>query len=168
MLFLLLFVVLPFVELNLLLRAGAALGWPGTLLLVVGTGVLGASLARSQGGAAWARLQAELAAGRQPGPALVEAFAILLAGIVLLTPGFLTDALGLAILLPLTRRPLLGFLGRRLVEGGRFQMHVGGAGPRPGPGGGAGPRPGPGAAPFGGPDIKDADVIDDGRDQPAG
>lgn len=124
---LLLFVVLPMVELWLLLRVGAVLGAGATLGLVVGTGVLGASLARRQGMAVFQRLQAELQQGRQPTATMLEGFAILLAGVVLMTPGLLTDALGLALLVPPTRQAILASLRRRFeasIRSGRTQVHT--------------------------------------------
>jgi UPF0716 protein FxsA len=124
---LLLFVVLPLVELWLLLRVGAVLGAGVTLGLVIVTGVLGATLARRQGLAVFQRLQAELQQGRQPTATMLEGFAILLAGVVLMTPGLLTDALGLALLVPPSRRAILASLRRRFeasLRSGRTQVHT--------------------------------------------
>lgn len=101
---LLLFTTVPLVELALLLWIGRHLGVLPTVALILLTGVLGASLARIQGLAAWRRLQEALEAGRLPGRELVEGFLILLAGAVLLTPGVLTDAVGFLLLVPPARR----------------------------------------------------------------
>lgn len=100
----LLFVCTPLVELFLLLRVGKAIGAPLTLGLVVVTGVLGAALARRQGIAAWSRAQAESAAGRLPGSQIVDALLILVAGVLLVIPGLLTDIFGFGLLIPATRR----------------------------------------------------------------
>jgi len=100
----LLFVCTPLVELFLLLRLGKAIGAPMTLGLVVVTGVLGATLARRQGIAAWSRAQAESAAGRLPGSQIVDALLIFVAGVLLVTPGLLTDIFGFGLLIPATRR----------------------------------------------------------------
>jgi UPF0716 protein FxsA len=117
----LLFVLVPLAELALLVRLGQIMGlWP-TLGLVAGTGVLGAALARAEGLRAVGRVQAELAAGRIPGRALLDGLAILLGGAFLLTPGLLTDVAGFLLLLPPTRRWIRGrvraMLERRMASG---------------------------------------------------
>lgn len=117
---LLAFTVVPILELWLLLRIGAWIGAVPTLALVVLTGVAGASLARREGVHAWAAVQAELAAGRLPGRKLLEAVLVLIAGIVLVTPGVLTDAAGLLLLI----RPVREALARRLEERYRRQLGV--------------------------------------------
>jgi len=109
---LLAFTLIPVLELWLLLRIGSWLGAGATVALVVLTGVVGATLARREGVHAWSAVQAELSAGRLPGRELLEALLVLLAGIVLVTPGVLTDAAGLLLLV----RPLRGRLVRRLEE----------------------------------------------------
>lgn len=113
-----LFVLLPLVELALLLQVGRMIGLGWTLALVVTTGFLGATLAKRQGLRAWLAIQAELQEGRMPGGALVDGLLILIGGIVLLTPGILTDLLGFALLVPRTR----GLLKRSLRT--RFQRAI--------------------------------------------
>jgi len=113
-----LFVLLPLVELALLIQVGRALGLFWTLAIVVATGFLGASLARRQGLRAWLAIQTELREGRMPGGALVDGLLILIGGIVLLTPGILTDLLGFALLVPGTRRAL-----KRALRG-RFERAI--------------------------------------------
>lgn len=131
----LLFIVLPVVELALLLRVGGLIGFWPTLGLVILTGLAGAGLARAQGFRVVSVLQGELAAGRMPGRALLDGACILVGGALLLTPGFLTDAVGFSLLLPPTRGLLLRRLRRRIEEGianGTLQvvMAGGGAGAR--------------------------------------
>lgn len=109
-----LFVLLPLVELALLIQVGRWIGLVGTIALVAGTGLLGAALARRQGAAAWLAINRELREGRMPGGAVLDGLLILVGGIVLLTPGILTDLLGFALLLPPTRRFFRGWIGRRL------------------------------------------------------
>lgn len=101
-----LFVLLPLVELAVLIQVGRVIGLLGTLALVIATGFLGAILARRQGLRAWLALRAELQNGRMPGGALVDGLLILIGGIVLLTPGILTDLAGFALLVPATRNAL--------------------------------------------------------------
>ncbi len=117
---LLAFTLVPLAELWLLLRIGAALGGVQTLAIVVITGVIGASLARREGARAWSAVQMELGAGRMPGRELLEALLVLVAGIVLVTPGVLTDAAGLALLV----RPVRSAVVRRLERryGKRIQV----------------------------------------------
>jgi UPF0716 protein FxsA len=100
---LLLFTVVPIVELLVLIELGRHVGLGPTLALVLATGVLGAALARWQGLATLRRVQAEMEAGRLPTGPLVDGLLILIAGAVLLTPGLLTDVLGFALLVPATR-----------------------------------------------------------------
>ncbi len=107
------FVLLPLAELALLIQIGRAVGLAWTLAIVVATGILGATLARRQGLRAWLAIQAELRDGRMPGAALVDGLLILVGGIVLLTPGILTDLAGFALLVPATRNVLKTRLRRR-------------------------------------------------------
>jgi UPF0716 protein FxsA len=100
----LVFVVLPVVELVILIRLGATVGlWP-TLGLVLVTGAAGAALARAEGLKVVLQLQSELAAGRPPAQSLLDGASILLSGVLLLTPGLLTDVAALALLVPWSRR----------------------------------------------------------------
>jgi UPF0716 protein FxsA len=86
------------------------IGWKSTLLMVVATGFAGASLARRQGLSTYVRIQEELAAGRMPTDALLDAALIFVAGAMLLTPGVLTDLLGFSLLLPPSRRVFRNWL----------------------------------------------------------
>jgi len=101
---LLLFTVVPLVELALLLVIAQHTSWQFTLLLVLVTGIVGATLARHEGLRCWQRVHEELAAGRLPGDSLLDALMILVAGALLVTPGVLTDVVGFALLLPIFRR----------------------------------------------------------------
>lgn len=128
----LLFTIVPVVELALLIRIGGLLGLGPTLLLVVGTGAAGAWLARREGLRAWLAVRDELQGGGLPGESLVHALLILAAGVVLITPGVLTDIAGILLLIPPVRRRLIArvrnWLGRQ-VEGGAIRV-VGGPGVR--------------------------------------
>lgn len=100
---LILFTIVPLVELYLLIEVGRIIGtWP-TVLIVAATGFFGVLLARSQGLRVLYRLQGDLHDNVLPGEELFDGVCILLGGAVLLTPGLLTDALGFALLFPLTR-----------------------------------------------------------------
>lgn len=100
---LVLFVGLPLIELGILIKLGQAVGFAPTFGLVVLTGVIGASLARHQGIAALSRIQRELDMGQVPGNELLDGALILVGGLVLLTPGLLTDLAGFFLLVPASR-----------------------------------------------------------------
>lgn len=100
---LLLFIVLPAVELGLLIEVGQRIGTFETIMLIVVTGVVGASMARNQGVRVLGHVQSEIAAGRMPADSLVDGILILLASALLVTPGVLTDAFGFLCLIPAFR-----------------------------------------------------------------
>ena len=97
------FTLIPVVELYLLIKLGATVGAFNTLLLVILTGAAGAYLARLQGLDAMLRVKTRLQQGETPAEEMLDALIIFIAGIVLLTPGLLTDLSGLLLLLPTTR-----------------------------------------------------------------
>lgn len=101
---LLLFVVVPLVELMLLLKLADITTPLWTFCLVVFTGLLGATLARQQGFGVIRRLQDELRSGQMPTTTLVDALMIFVAGALLITPGILTDLFGFSLLVPAIRR----------------------------------------------------------------
>lgn len=130
----LLFTIIPIAEITLLIRLGGVIGLGPTLGLVIATGAAGAWLARREGLKSWLTVQGELAAGKMPGEEMVHALLILVAGIVLLTPGVLTDAVGLALLVRPVRRGLIARLRGRFSR----QIEAGAAGFVGSPGGGPG------------------------------
>jgi UPF0716 protein FxsA len=100
---LLLFVLVPILEIYVLLAVGNTIGlWP-TLLMVLATGIAGAQLARNQGMSLLAKIQQELAAGRMPTEELIDGAMVLAGGLLLLTPGFCTDLCGFLLLAPFSR-----------------------------------------------------------------
>jgi UPF0716 protein FxsA len=115
---LLLFTILPVLELALLIKIGRAIDVGPTLGLVIVTGVVGAALAKHQGLRALRRIQEDLAQGRMPTTELVNGLMILVAGAVLITPGIITDAFGFALLIP----PIRAVLRRRVVA--YFKKHA--------------------------------------------
>lgn len=132
-----LFVLVPMVELALLVWMGSRVGFWPTIALVVLTGTAGALLMRGQGARAWRAIRDEMAAGRVPAAELLDGLLVLIGGVVLLTPGVLTDLAGIALLVPATRRRVRAALRRRLeraVREGRVTV-IG----RFGPGGPVGP-----------------------------
>jgi UPF0716 protein FxsA len=112
---LVLFVVVPLVELALLIRVGEWLGMMPTLALVIATGVMGATLARMEGARVLTKMQKDLAVGRMPAPYILDGLMILVAGVLLITPGLITDAVGFALLVPTVRNVVKQWL-RRVLE----------------------------------------------------
>jgi UPF0716 protein FxsA len=115
----LLFLVVPLVELAVIIQVGQWLGVADTIVLLVLMSIAGAWLAKREGLAVLRRIQRQLERQRMPGAELLDAALILLAGALLLTPGFVTDAVGLLLLLPpvrvALRRALRRYLARRFV-----------------------------------------------------
>ena len=121
----LLFTMVPIIELYILMKLGASFGVEATLLLVIGTGILGAYLAKREGTIAWLRIQREMSGGRFPGNELLDGFLVLIAGIVLLTPGLLTDIAGFIILFPVSRyfiRELIKKKIKKMMQSGQSNI----------------------------------------------
>ena len=110
LLLIVLFIVVPIAELALLIQVGSWIGFWPTLALLVLDAVLGSMLMRSQGRAAWRRVNAAIAEGRAPAREALDGVLVIFGGALLLTPGFITDIFGLLFLLPPTR-----VLVRRLI-----------------------------------------------------
>lgn len=136
----LLFLLLPAVELGLLIQVDQFIGFGPTVGLIVITGIAGSYLARREGVQTWRRLNARLSKGDLPGKELIDGVIILIAGALLVTPGVLTDGLGFLGLLPPTRAVIRRLLMRRFqskMEEGSMQVQFGiFGGPAPGPNGG--------------------------------
>ena len=113
---LLLFTIVPLVELFLLVKLGTVIGIGATVLIVICTGVLGAWLARWQGLGVLRRLTEDVNEGRLPADALIDGLLILIAGAVLLTPGLITDALGFLLLVPQGRAVVRKTIAARLAN----------------------------------------------------
>ena len=107
---LLAFIFVPVIEIALLIRIGGAIGAGTTILIVIFTAILGAYLVRQQGFATLNAVQSELNAGRVPAMQMAEGLALLIAGAVLLTPGFVTDAFGFALLTPPLRQAFIKWI----------------------------------------------------------
>ncbi len=107
------FVAVPLAELYVIIEVGRAIGAAETLVLVLAISVAGAWLAKRQGLAVVARLRSRLDAGELPGREVVDGALVLVAGALLLTPGFITDAVALALLVPPVRAGARGLLFRR-------------------------------------------------------
>ncbi len=112
----LIFAVIPMVELALLIKVGTVIGALNTIIIVILTAVIGAYMVRLEGLDVWFRIQKNLMEGVFPGEELIDGVMILIAGAVLLTPGFVTDILGFLMVFPLTRGVIKKFL-KRYLEG---------------------------------------------------
>lgn len=123
---------LPIVEIALFIIVGGWIGlWP-TLALVVLAGVAGVAVIRAQGAQAFARLRAAAAADQDPSGPMAQSALLVLAGLLLIVPGFFTDAIGLALLVPQVRTAAIRrFAGR--MSGGSVVFTTRGAARRPGP-----------------------------------
>lgn len=107
------FTVIPLIELIILVKVGSYIGlWP-TILIVVLTGIVGASLARYQGFIIINKIRSDVSSGRVPARELIDGLLVLIGGIVLLTPGFITDICGFFLLIPFTRNLIKGFVRSR-------------------------------------------------------
>ena len=126
MVLLLAFIIVPIVEIALLVHVGGLIGTWQTIGLVVLTAVLGTALFRAQGFRVLMRAQDVLAQGGFPAKELFDGICILLAGVLLLTPGFVTDALGLGLLVPGLRISIGRVLWHLVRQSSNFEVHVGG------------------------------------------
>jgi UPF0716 protein FxsA len=111
----LLFIVVPIVELFVIIQVGEAIGVLPTIALLIADSVLGSLLMRSQGRAAWRRFNAAVAERRVPHREVLDGVLVIFGGALLLTPGFVTDVLGIVLLLPPTRALVRGLVARRVV-----------------------------------------------------
>ena len=112
----LIFIGLPIVELYLIYKVGDTIGILPTLLLLAADSVLGSLLLRSQGRSVWRRFNETMAAGRVPHKELQHGVAVIFGGALLITPGFLTDVIGLLLLLPPTRAVILRVVTRTIAR----------------------------------------------------
>jgi UPF0716 protein FxsA len=130
------FIAVPILELWVILEVGGLIGVLPTLTLLLALSLLGATLLRRQGRDAWRRFNAALAERRFPGREVADGLMITIGGALLLTPGFVTDGVGLLLLIPPTRaiarRLLSAWVGHRFVVVGAGAMR-GAPGSRPGP-----------------------------------
>ena len=121
----LIFIVVPLIEILLLIEIGSRIGALNTIFIIILTAILGGSLMRHQGFTIIRNIQRDLSQGQMPTGELINGALVLVGGIVLLTPGFFTDAVGFVLLLPATRALILKkiqLLIRRKIESG--DIHI--------------------------------------------
>ena len=123
---LLLFIAVPIIEIGLFIQVGGFIGlWP-TISLVLVTAFVGASLVRSQGIQTLMTVQQRVQQGEIPAQQILEGVLLAVAGVLLLTPGFMTDILGMAVLLPIPRQKLAAYLLTKVVVKSNGQSFQGG------------------------------------------
>lgn len=122
----------PIAEIAVFIMVGDIIGALPTILIIILTAIIGATLLKRQGIAALSRLKRDVENNKVPAGAIGETLAVAVAGILLLTPGFITDAVGFALFVPSFRR----WLGRRITGSIRMER---GATPQPGQPGWGGP-----------------------------
>ncbi len=144
-----LFIAVPLAELYVIIQVGQEIGALPTIAILVADSILGSMLMRAQGRTAWRNFNAAVAAGRVPAREVLDGALVIFGGALLLTPGFLTDILGLLLLVPPTRAFFRGVLVRRFTGG----LLVGMAGRRRAPRGPAPGSPYPPSPPRGGRDY---------------
>jgi UPF0716 protein FxsA len=125
---LLLLVLVPIAEIYVIVQVGEAIGFWWTVFALVAETIVGGWLVRREGRRAWRNLVLQLSAGQPPTRTGIDGAVILLGGLLLLAPGFLTDFLGFLCVLPLTRplvrRAVVGYIRRRSLVVGSADLHV--------------------------------------------
>src|SRR3954447_19898217 len=116
-LLILVFIVVPIAELYVIFKVGDSIGWAPTLAILVADSLIGSWLLRSQGRTVWQRFQTTMEAGRIPHREVFDGVLVIFGGAFLITPGFITDIIGIFLLLPPTRSVARRFIIRR---GGRM------------------------------------------------
>ena len=112
----LLFIVVPIAELAVVIQVGQEIGVAWTVAILVADSILGAFLMRTQGRVAWRRFNEAVQAGRVPAREVLDGGLVMFGGLLLLTPGFITDFLGLLLLIPPTRALVRAVLAKRLTQ----------------------------------------------------
>lgn len=125
---LLVFIAIPLIEIAVLIKVGQVIGVLPTVLIVVGTAILGFGVLRAQGFSVMARASQAVAAGRTPVEPVVDGAFLMFAGVLLITPGLLADTLGLILLVPFLRRIIARSLVGGLVKSSNLHVMVFGDG----------------------------------------
>jgi len=110
------FTIIPLIDVLILIPLGQEIGLLPTIAIVVLTAIVGSWLGSREGSAAWRRIQEDLAHGRLPGDSVLDGLLIAMACALLITPGILTDAFGLVLLIPISRAPLRKLVKRKFTN----------------------------------------------------
>ena len=111
-----LIIIIPIIEMFLLFLSGKYIGILPTILIVIATGFIGFRLAKSQGTSILIKIREDLSYGRIPGEPVMEGFLVLIGGIFLLFPGYLTDLAGFLLMIPILRRKIIIGIRRWLLH----------------------------------------------------
>jgi UPF0716 protein FxsA len=129
---LLIFIAIPLIEIAVLIKVGQVIGVLPTILIIIGTAIFGLGILRGQGFSVLARASQAVAAGRTPVEPVVDGAFLMVAGMLLISPGLLADALGLILLVPVLRRIIAKSLVGGLVKSSSLHIMIfGDAGPPP-------------------------------------
>ena len=120
----LLFTIVPVIELAILISVGRHIGLINTISIVLLTGVAGALLAKSQGLMILKKMQQDLNMGRMPADKMIDGVMILCGGLLLLTPGFITDFIGFMVLIPYTRHLIKKLLKDKIKKQIQYHHHI--------------------------------------------
>lgn len=152
------FVVVPLVEIYVIIQVGQVIGAWWTIVLLIADSVLGSWLVKREGSRTFQALRVALQEGRMPHRELADGMLVLIGGVLMVSPGFVLDVLGILAILPFTRplarRTLAGFVGRKLQTVGGTGFATYAAGSSSGPAGPAGHNDRPG------PDVVRGDVVE--------
>jgi UPF0716 protein FxsA len=124
LLLVLIFIVLPVAEIYVIIKVGEAIGVLPTIALLILDGFLGAALLRAQGRAAWRRFNEALAAGKVPAREVFDGAMVIMGGAFLITPGFITDVIGLLLLIPPSRALFRGMVARAATRRAAFTVRT--------------------------------------------
>lgn len=128
------FVAVPIVEIAIFIQVGGLIGlWP-TIAIVLGTALLGATLIRVQGFQTWRRAEEAMKRGEPPLAEMLDGVFLLVAALLMVTPGLFTDCIGILLLIPPVRREIGRRVAARLARSANVQFHMSGMGPGRGPG----------------------------------
>ena len=120
------FILVPLIELMLLIEVGGVIGSAWTFIIIIATALIGTKLVKQQGISTWANIQTEMATGQLPARSLFDGICILISGVLLITPGFITDTIGFLLVTPPFRAAMYAQIGSRIqvkTMGGGFQAH---------------------------------------------
>jgi UPF0716 protein FxsA len=124
LLLVLIFIVLPVAEIYVIIKVGEAIGALPTIAILVLDALLGSALLRHQGRAAWRRFNEALAAGRIPAREVFDGAMVIMGGAFLITPGFITDVIGLLLLIPPSRAIFRGLVSKVAVGRAGFVVRT--------------------------------------------
>lgn len=118
--------IVPILEISILIKLSKYIGIGYTILIVLGTGILGAYLARSEGRGILRRIRIEMSEGRMPADELINGLCVIIGGVLLLTPGIFTDTMGFILIFPVTREAIKVMIKKsfkRMIETGSFMFY---------------------------------------------